>query len=106
MEFKNPASIVAKLIAAGMLVGALARHQYGYYTLLRWAVCGVAAFAAFQAAESDKSGWAWALAIVALAFNPVIPIHLKRDTWAFIDLAVAALLLVSIAMVDRQTPRP
>src|SRR5437899_2030498 len=81
MRFKNPVSIVAKLIAAGMLVGALGHHQYGYYTLVRWIVCAVSAFAAYQAAESKKSGWAWALAIVALAFNPIIPVHLKRDTW-------------------------
>lgn len=106
VKFKNPASIVAKLIAAGMLIGALGSHQYDYYTLLRWVVCGVLAFAAFQAAKSDRGGWAWALATVALAFNPVIPVHLKRNTWAGIDLAVAVLLLVSIATIDRHAPRP
>src|SRR5260370_30152119 len=105
MTFKNTGSIVAKLIAGGMLVGALGHHQYGYYTLLRWIVCSVSAFAAYQAAESNKSGWAWGLAIVALAFNPVIPVHLKRETWAFIDLAVAGLLIVSIATLDRHTPQ-
>ena len=106
MRFKSPASIVAKLIDAGMLFGALARHSYDYYTLLRWVVSGVSAFAAFQAAESDKAGWAWALAIVAIAFNPVIPVHLQRDTWAFIDFGVAVFLLVSIVFTDRHlSPR-
>src|SRR5437867_4087279 len=106
MKFRNSSGIIAKLIAVGMLFGSLGRHQYGYYTLLRWVVCGVSAFAAFQAEKSNKTGWAWTLAIVALAFNPVIPIHLKRDTWAFVDLAVAVLLLVSIAAIDRHSPPP
>ena len=82
MKLKNPISIIAKLIAAGMLIGALVR-QYrrhdDYYTLLRWVVCGVAAFAAYHAATSKKTGWMWALVIVALAFNPLLPVHLKRE---------------------------
>ena len=97
---KNAGIIVAKLIAAGMLFGALGRHGYGYYVLLRWVVCGVAGFAAFRASRKNKKGWVWALAIVALFFNPIIPVHLNRETWAFIDVGVALLLLVSIAAVD------
>jgi len=101
-----------------MLIGALFRHPsvagYGryhapyddYYTLLRWVVCGVAAFAAFQAGKSKKTGWMWALVIVALAFNPLLPVHLQRDTWAVIDLAVAVLLVVSIVFLDRRPPPP
>ena len=106
MKFKNPASIVAKLIATGLLFGALARHSYDYYTLLRWVVCVVSAFAAVRAADAHQTGWLWAFAIVALLFNPVIPVHLKRDTWAFIDFGVAVFLLVSIAFTDRQLPPP
>lgn len=105
MKFQNLIGIiVAKLIAAGMLFGALGRHEYGYYTLLRWVVCGVTAFAAFQAAESHKNGWVWVLAVVALFFNPIIPVHLNRETWAFIDVGVAVLLLISVVALDRHLP--
>jgi hypothetical protein len=92
---------VAKLIAAAMLLAALARHRYDYYTLLRWVVCGVAAFAAFRAGTFNKGGWVLALAIVALVFNPVVPVHLTRETWAFIDVGTAVLLAASV-MSDRQ----
>lgn len=105
-KFKNPGIIAAKLVAAGMLFGALGRHQYGYYTLLRWVVCAVAGVAAFRAAEIHKSGWVWVLAIVALFFNPIIPLHLKRETWAFFDVGVAVLLLVSILRLDWHMPPP
>jgi hypothetical protein len=103
MKFKNLAGIAAKLIAIVMLVGATGRHPYGYYSIVRWVVCGVSAFAAFKAAESKKSGWTWALAMIALIFNPIMPVYLKRSTWVPIDLGVAAVLLVSVFAVDRQT---
>lgn len=96
--------ILAKLVAAGMLFGALGRHGYDYFVLLRWIVCGVAAFAAFRASESGKNGWGWSFAIVVLLFNPIIPVHLTRETWAFVDVGVALLLLVSIAAVDPYLP--
>jgi len=102
----NPIATILKLAAAGLLFGALWRHQHDYYTLMRWVVCGVSAFGAFQAVTSGKSGWVWALAVVALVFNPIVPIHLKRETWAFIDSAVAVFLLISIAFIDRRTSPP
>jgi len=101
-RFKNLQTIL-KLIAAGMLFGALGHQQEDYYTPLRWVVCVVSILTcldAVNAVDSDKTAWAWALAIVALVFNPLIPLHLTRDTWAFIDIASAVILLVSIAKVE------
>lgn len=98
--------IVAKLIAALLLFAALGRHPYDYYTLLRWITCGVCVFTAFQAAEMKKSGWLWVFIIVAIVFNPLAPLHLKRDTWALVDIAAAVLLLLSIAVMDIRKPRP
>jgi hypothetical protein len=96
--------IAAKLIATGVLFGALGRHPYDYYVVLRWLVCGVGALGAFRASGAGKTGWAWALGIVALFFNPIIPVHLTRETWGFIDMGAALLLLVSIAAVDLRPP--
>ena len=59
MQTKNLANILPKVIAAAMLFGALGRRQFGYYTLLRWVVCGVSAFTAFRASEREKIGWVW-----------------------------------------------
>jgi hypothetical protein len=98
-------SIIAKLIAAVMLFAALGRHAYAYYMLLHWVACGVAAFTAFQAAEVKKIGWSWIFVIVAIVNNPIVPFHLKRGTWAYIDVAAAALLLLSIAVMDIRRPR-
>lgn len=100
MKSANMGSIIAKLIAAIMLFAALGRHGYDYYTLLRWIACGVAAYTAFQAAQIKKVGWVIVFVIVAIVLNPVIPLHLKRESWAFFDIAAAVLLLLSIAVFD------
>jgi hypothetical protein len=34
--------------------------------------------------------------IIAVLFNPVIPIHLNRDNWTTIDVTVAVIFLFSI----------
>ena len=56
--------------------------------------------------QSKKTGWLIIFVIAAVMLNPVAPIHLKRETWAFVDAAAAVLLLVSIAVLDIRQPRP
>ncbi len=54
MRPKNAGTILAKLVAAGLLFGALARHPYDYYRIMRWVVCGVCGFAAFEAGQLQR----------------------------------------------------
>jgi hypothetical protein len=100
MEFTNRGLVFAKLIAVSLLLGTLWRQPYDYFTLLRWVVCGVSACTAFSASDRGARGWRWVFAVVALAFNPILPLHLTRTTWAVVDLAAAALLLASIFALD------
>jgi hypothetical protein len=103
-KYFSPSSI-ARLIALGLLLWALDRHSYGYYQILRWVVCGAAVYSAFIAMNSKKIFWAWALGITAVLFNPIVPIHLKRDSWAVIDVIAAILLVVSTFFV-RESSEP
>ncbi len=95
---------LARLAASGLLFRALTRNPYGYYTLLRWLVCAVAAYGALTFLHVNKRGWVWTFSVVALLFNPIVPVRLDRQTWAAIDLGVGILMLVSIA-AQRQKPR-
>ena len=92
----------AALAAAALLLLALADLPYGYYTFLRLVVCAVAAFGAFRAAASKSEVWAVVLGGVALLFNPIIPVHLDRETWAPIDVVTAAVLSVSALRVKEE----
>ena len=78
-------------ISAGLLfLATLAALSlpYGYYTFLRIAVCGTAIYAAIRLKDSTAAFLS--LLMVAILFNPLIPIYLTKITWRIIDLAVAA----------------
>ncbi len=94
--------VVARIVAAALLFWALDRHPYDYYTILRFVVCGVTAYGFYQSLEIKKSFWSWIFGITALVFNPFIPIHLSRDSWAVIDIIVGILLIASIFFVNKQ----
>jgi hypothetical protein len=81
-----------RIATAGMLVLAWGAHPYDYYVLLRWITSAVAAFTAYQLSQ-DRPGLAWTMAVLALLFNPLVPVHLHRSTWAWVDLAAAGLML-------------
>lgn len=97
-------SSLPRLLAAGMLVWALDRHAYDYYTLMRWVVCGTAAYLTWIAIETERSGGAWTFGVMALLFNPIIPVHLSRSTWQPIDLASAVLIVISIFWIQPGNP--
>ena len=86
-------------VAAVMLLGALGRWPYGYYTLLRIVTCGAAGYGAFVAYEWQRRMWVWIMVAVAVLFNPVVPVHLTREIWGVIDVGAAVLLVVSVFAV-------
>jgi hypothetical protein len=62
-------------------------------------VCGVAAYSAYLSTKINRVPWAWVFGIVALMFNPISPSRIGRATWAYIDIAVGMLFLVSLVFV-------
>ena len=95
------------VIAAVMLLIALAKLPYGYYKLLRWVTCAAAVVVALSAHAWGKTWVAVPFGLIALLFNPLIPIHLSREIWRPIDIGAAALFLVSTVIVrPRRSAEP
>ena len=86
----------ARLVNAGLLVWALARHPIGYYTALRFVTCGVCAYAAYVAVKSQHLVWTIAFGAIAILFNPLVSFRMTRQTWAYVDVIVAIFLVVSV----------
>lgn len=83
------------IVPAVMALIALAPLPYDYYTLLRIVVSGAAALIAWREAQSGTTrAWFWVFVATAIVFNPFIPIHLSRDIWFYIDLAIAGVFVV------------
>jgi hypothetical protein len=64
---------------------------YGFYVLLRLAVTAVSTYAIFALGTSRPSDTI-TLALIALLFNPLVPVHLPKALWVVIDLGAAAFL--------------
>ncbi len=79
-----------------MLFRALAENPYGYYQILRWAIAGITGYTAYIAYEQGENVWTWILAITAILFNPIAPIHLDRETWSVLNIIAAAIIFTSI----------
>lgn len=73
------------------LLVALFPLPYGYYNLLRLVVTICAGFLVYtEIKQSGPNLWSVLFFSIALLFNPIIPIHLTREIWIFLDILVAA----------------
>ena len=81
--------------AAALLAVAVLPLPYGYYQLLRLVATVVFAGAAFVAFRRGHAGHGFGFAVLALLFNPVLPVYLSKALWAPIDLAAALALVLS-----------
>lgn len=85
--------VVVIYIAAGMLFIGVAPLPYGYYALLRIVATVVFAWAAYVAYERKEKNIPWVLGLVAIIFNPLIPIHLPIVVWKILDIVAGIGLL-------------
>ncbi|MFC1636345.1 DUF6804 family protein [Planctomycetota bacterium] len=100
-ELQKRPHLIPAIIAALMLFGALAQWPYGYYQLLRFVVCGVSVYVAVMAYTWKKIWATWLFGIVAILFNPLVPIHLSRELWQPIDFMTAVLFVVTVFVLKR-----
>lgn len=93
---------IGAVVATILLFLALGRHPYGYYTVLRWITCAVSCYGAYLFYKLDRLYVVIPLGVIAVLFNPIIPIHLNRWTWQLIDIAVGVIILISTIFIWRK----
>jgi hypothetical protein len=95
-------SVIVRIFASVLLFwAALSHHPSGYYTLLRWVVFGAGAYSVYVAVTFNQISWAWCFGLIALFFNPLIPVWLNRATWVNIDVVAGGILVLSIFTLRR-----
>jgi hypothetical protein len=98
-------NIYPGIIAAILLLLSFFDWPYGYYTLLRWVVAGVSIYYAYllYTTHKDKIAWFWGLVIIAILFNPIVPIYLyDKMFWSIIDVVVAVFFIVLIFKLKKK----
>ena len=97
-------SIVKYTCIAALVLAAALRLEGMASILLQFVVCGGAAFVMIQAVRNHKYIWATGLGVIALYFNPVIPITLSRA--ASLPMTLACLVMfIGSAFCLRPVPR-
>ena len=88
------------IIPTALLLVAMARLPYGYYTFTTLLVCGIAAWFATVGWNDRQVSRMWSVgfALIAVLFNPIIPVSLKRDAWLYLDILTAVAFLVHLGM--------
>lgn len=94
---KNTASWIAVIVLLLAIPSDL--WPYSYYTILRWIITGIAIFIWTLISNLKDEIWGWMAIGIAVLFNPIIPIHLDKDTWVLIDFIAAIFFLIFIFKV-------
>jgi hypothetical protein len=96
---KNIATIISIVLLLLAIPSGL--WPYGYYIFLRWVVFGTTLFILWAALKAEKIIWFWIMAGIAILFNPIFSIHLKKETWQIVDIIVALILVLSIFKIKK-----
>ena len=90
--------VIIKIIIAGLSFWALADNPYGYYQFLRVAIFIVGIILAYRAYDQKQEINIWVVLYVltAILFNPLVPIYMAKDSWAFFNIATGLFYLVSL----------
>jgi hypothetical protein len=85
-------------IACCIILGiALLPITGGFYTLVRIAITIGAVIAAFQNSSNGINTWSIMFGIVAILFNPIIPVYLHdKGAWMMIDIIAMILFIIQI----------
>jgi hypothetical protein len=89
------------IVPAILLVVAVALMPYGYYTFGRIVTCGSAALIAVVGFREQSGAQAWSIlfSLIAVLFNPIIPIYLNRSDWFYLDLGTAGVFVAHLIFV-------
>ena len=74
------------LAIMGALLFALLPMPYGYYQLLRVVTCVISIWGAVAAYNRKDQTSLVIWAILALAYNPLVPLTLGRGLWSFVNI--------------------
>lgn len=68
----------------------------GYFTFLRWVVAAASAYYLYVIYRNvhQWNFWAWTFVLLAILFNPIVPVYLDRDTWRLFDFIALILFII------------
>ena len=93
-------SVIA-LVPAVFLISSV-----NYRIAIEFIVCAAATLIFVQAFRSRKYEWAAAFLVIALAFNPILPISVSDNHFRWLEIACMGTFLASLFYLKTTMPRP
>ena len=87
--------VIVCAVAAGLLLSATQKHAYSYYTMMRWIVTAIALLVAWYAYAAEIWWVIPVFVVLAILFNPIIPVTMTKKEWATIDKVSAVVFVVA-----------
>lgn len=92
--------LILAICAAALFLG-VANLPIGYYTFLRIITAIGAIVVIVLEKDEGLNFWNVTFGLIAIAFNPILPLHLNDKTaWVFIDLGAGALFVAKLIAVQ------
>ena len=82
-------------ITAAILFLRASPLPYGNYALLGFVATPVFAWAAVEAYRIDRIVLACIYVLLAVVFNPFVPVELDRDTWFVVEVGVGIFIVLT-----------
>lgn len=75
---------------------------YEYYNLSRLVVCGCSLFFIFNLLKEKDILFAWIFGLLAVLYNPIVPIHLyQKELWMVVNAITAIIFCLKRHVVMR-----
>jgi len=90
------------IVAVLLIIAIFPIEEYSYYILLRWVVCLTAVYICFFSYKAERMNWVWIMGIVAIVFNPIVPLHMSKEFWQVIDFVTAVIFIGVVVFLRKE----
>jgi len=88
---------IAVVASTIFVVMGLFNLPYSFFMLLRIVLCIAAVIGVKRASEARQNNWVWVYAILAVLYNPVLPVHLgDKDVWVGVNVVTVVIFWVGL----------
>lgn len=85
---------VSIMLITFLLIAIMPIKNYGFYVLLRW-ICSPCLIIIFYFYKSkNKDILSIIFILLALIYNPILPLHLGRSIWSIINVLTIIIIIV------------
>jgi len=96
--------IMKVVCVAALMLMAFWQASAGAEIVLDILICVGALTVATQAVARPKYVWTTGFVLIAVLFNPIVPVGLSRNLFLLLDLACLAAFLISLEALKNQRP--